>query len=96
MAAEINQDSSAVANLNHFILTGENIAEQVENDIMAGTSQLKKIVSKADGLQTGNEELSCARHFSNTLFNVMRGGIFPTNYIIDISDFKRFARQTNK
>lgn len=96
MAAEINQDSSAVANLNHFILTGENIAEQVENDIVTGTLQLKKIVSKADGLQTGNEELSCTRHFSNTLFNVMRGGIFPTNYIIDIIDFKRFARHTNK
>jgi hypothetical protein len=96
MVAEINQDSSAVANLNHFLLSGENIAEQVENDIMAGTSQLKKIVSKADGLQSGNEELSCARHFSNTLFNVMRGGIFPNNYSVDREDFKRYSKQTNK
>jgi hypothetical protein len=96
LAAEINQDSSAVANLDHYILSGKNLKEQVENDILAGTVHLKKTVSKADGVQTGNEMLSCARHFSNTLFNVMRGGIFPDNYRIDTNNFQNFAAKTNK
>lgn len=96
MVAEINQDSTAVANLDSFLLKGENIEQQIENDIQSGTFQLKRIVSMADGLQTGNDELVCARHFSNTLFNAMRGGIFLDNYSVDTADFKRYANHANK
>ena len=43
-----------------------------------------------------NEELSAARHFSNTLFNVMRGGIYLNNYKLNTRDFKNFVKSTNK
>ena len=33
------------------------------------------IVAAADGLQATGDELSAYRHFSNALFNAMRGGI---------------------
>lgn len=95
MAAEINQDASDVANLDNFILTEKNITEQLENDIATGTQNLIKIVASADGLQLGNEELSFARHFSNTMFNVMRGGIFTNGYLFDTDDFKLYVKQTN-
>jgi hypothetical protein len=68
----------------------------VEDDIALGTTNLIKIVADADGLQMGNDELGYARHFSNTLFNVMRGGIFKDNYRVELSDFKLFVQQTNK
>jgi len=61
-----------------------------------GTENLKRIVANADGIQITNEELSSARHFSNTLFNVMRGGIFTSNYDINVADFKLFVIQMNK
>ena len=41
-----------------------------------GTNNLVKIVASADGLQTTEDTLICSRHYSNTLFNVMRGGFF--------------------
>ncbi|MHC1707329.1 MAG: hypothetical protein AB9842_07375 [Bacteroidales bacterium] len=96
IVADINQDSSAVANLDREIKNSGNIGMLVNADIDYGTSRLKKIVSNADGLQIGNEELSYARHFSNTLFNVMRGGVFHNNYTIDTADFRQFAEQLNK
>ena len=96
IVAEINQESGDVANLSQSIKTKENIKKLVDADIEKGTSNLKKIVSKADGLQMGNDELSSTRHFSNTLFNVMRGGIFPNNYILDKTDFILFVSQINK
>ena len=96
IVAELNQESGDVANLDKFLKNTVGIAELVNADIRKGTENLKHIVSKADGIQAGNEELNVARHFSNTLFNVMRGGIFPDNYLIDIADFKLFARQINK
>ena len=93
---ELNQDSVAVANLNRFIKSEKNIAGLIAEDIALGTSNLIQIVADADGLQMGNDDLSYARHFSNTLFNVMRGGIFTNNYTIDSEDFKLFVHQTNK
>lgn len=96
IVAEINQDSVKVANLNHFIKSTPDAGKLINADIELGTLNLKKIVSKADGLQLGNDELSAARHFSNTLFNVMRGGIFTNNYQIDKSDFNLFVGQINR
>jgi len=96
IVAEINQQSGDVANLDHAIKTTSNIKQLVEADIEKGTANLKKIVSKADGMQLSNDVLSCTRHFSNTLFNVMRGGIFPNNYILDKPDFVLFVSQINK
>lgn len=96
IVAEINQDSTSVGNLNQKIKQTKDIGMLIRNDIQAGTTKLKQIVSKADGIQKGNDDLSYARHFSNTLFNVMRGGIFQNNYTIDTTDFCLFAGHFNK
>lgn len=96
LVAEVNQDASDVANLANFLLTEKDITEQLEDDINVGTQNLIKIVANADGLQLGNEDLGCVRHFTNTLFNAMRGGIFANSYILKTSDFKLFVGQINK
>ena len=96
LVAEVNQDSADVANLDLFLKTQNDIEQIINDDIARGTSNLIKIVGNADGLQVGNEELTFARHYSNTLFNIMRGGIFANSYKVDISDFVLFVNQTNK
>lgn len=96
IVAEINQESGDVANLGNALKTPDNIKRLVDIDIEKGTANLKRIVANADGLQMGNDELSCARHFSNTMFNVMRGGIFTSNYTLDKKDFVLFTGQINK
>jgi hypothetical protein len=96
IVAEINQDGGTVAELNNFIQTENNIAGLIAADIEKGTTNLIEIVADADGLQLGSDELSCARHFSNTLFNVMRGGIFNDGYQIEVADFRLFVSQVNK
>ena len=93
--AEVNQDSKNVANLEHFLSTEKNIKQLVQDDINSGTDELIKIVASADGLQNSNEDLCSARHFSNTLYNVMRGGIYMNNYQIEASDFRKFVELTN-
>jgi hypothetical protein len=96
VVAEINQESGDVANLDNFIKTHTSLEQIVEADIEKGTLNLMKIVANADGLQLSNDGLSSARHFSNTLFNVMRGGIFTDNYTLDKADFLLFVGQINK
>ncbi|WP_244824782.1 hypothetical protein [Carboxylicivirga mesophila] len=96
IVADINKDAGDVANLNYLIKSENNIAAQIQKDIEQGTKNLIEIVAGADGLQLGSDELSCARHFSNTMFNVMRGGIFNDGYNVSITDFKLYIEQNNK
>jgi hypothetical protein len=96
IVAELNQESGDVANLNHTLKTREDLTQLVQADIETGTINLRRIVAKADGIQIGNDALSYARHFSNTLFNLMRGGIFTNNYTLDKTDLLLFFTQTNQ
>jgi len=96
IVAEINQNSTDVAKLNHLLASSDNLSDQVADDIEKGTGNLKKIVANADGLQCSNEELCTVRHFFNTLYNVMRGGIFPDNYNLASDDFKKFVHSQNR
>jgi hypothetical protein len=96
IVAEINQSTTDVANLSHQLIDNKNIVSEVLEDVDLGTSNLIKIVAAADGMQVSNEELGSARHFSNTLYNVMRGGIYLNNYTIESKDFIKFVEGTNK
>ncbi len=93
-AAEINQNSG---NLIELIKTtkSKNANKLVINDIKESKLQLIKIVAQADGLQLTGNKLTTARHFSNVLFNVMRGGIFADSYNIDKNDFISFVKNLN-
>lgn len=96
IVAEVNQNTTDVANLNHLLKEEKEISKFVKADIQEGTTNLIKIIAASDGMQCSNEELCSARHFSNTLFNVMRGGIYLNNYTLDKGDFIEFISQTNK
>ncbi len=94
--AEINQSSTDVGNLSHFISNTPGIAALIEKDILQGTFNLKKMVAFADGFQITNTDLCYARHFTNTLFNILRGGIYINNYTIDNQDYKKYVWQINR
>lgn len=93
--AEINQDTTKVANLNQWLQQKNDFEELVNTSINEDTEKLRQIVAQADGLQLTNEELSYARHYANTMFNVMRGGIFIDNYWATKADFTDFFSKTN-
>jgi hypothetical protein len=68
----------------------------VLSDIESGSRELDRIVASADGLQNSAHPLANARHYSNTLFNVMRGGVFKDGYNLDPSDLHTFVAKANK
>ncbi len=67
----------------------------IKEDIELGTTRLKQLVAGADGIQHSNDDLRDIRHFSNSLFNIMRGGIFDDNYSIDKVDFTNYLQKAN-
>lgn len=89
--ADVEQDSSDVANLIKTLSEDANtLSERIETDIKANEENLQAIVASADGVQVSSDQLSTAHHFANVLFNVMRGGIFANQYVIDMQDLKSY------
>ncbi len=60
-----------------------------------GTAELQRLVAGADGLQQTARSLGCARHYSNTLFNIMRGGVFNDGYQLDTHDLLAFVQNAD-
>lgn len=96
IVAELNQDHTAVHNLLHFLKTDMGtLLNNLDSDLEDGSHELLKLVGKADGLQITEDNIICARHYTNVLFNIMRGGIFDKGYTIDSEDFKSYAVSVN-
>lgn len=93
--ANVNQSQSNVIGWIERIKNEKNLASTIQKDIDLGTENLKKLVASADGLQFTNDDLRDSRHFSNTLFNIMRGGIFDDNYTIEKWDFSKYLEKAN-
>ncbi|MFY9242397.1 MAG: hypothetical protein WAO74_05155 [Polaribacter sp.] len=94
--ANVNQTVSDVTRISELIKNDENVALLIDNSINEGTKKLIRLAAASDGLQLSNDPLINTRHFSNTLFNIMRGGIFDDNYTIEKDDFKTYLSNANK
>lgn len=94
---DIDQSPAQVMNLIQELTLGKDkIQASLTADLVAGTEQLKKIVAKSDGLQLTADQSSVIRHYSNVLFNVMRGGVFEDDYTVDKRDFLHYVKEVNR
>lgn len=94
--SNLNQNRSTIAEISAAIKTEPKLGEQIKEDIEAGTNRLIKLTASADGLQQTKDEFRDTRHFSNTLFNIMRGGIFDNNYQVERRDVLDYLSKVNK
>ena len=96
LVAEVNKNHSAIAKLINKIKTNDGLWELIHQKIEKGTTRLIALNAASDGLQLSADKFKDTRHFSNTLFNIMRGGIFDDNYQIEKWDFKNYLSKANK
>jgi hypothetical protein len=94
IVAEVNQNAGDVVELIKS-LRDKNFTSMVSEDIKQSQINLINIVAQADGLQLTENKLASARHFSNVLFNIMRGGVFDDSYFVDKKDFISFIKKAN-
>jgi len=95
LLADINQGPSQLVELLKTIEEGVG-SGTIERDISAGQTKLLQLVGRADGFQYSADTLVSGRHFSNTLFNIMRGGVFQDGYTLPVKDFLEFSEVWNK
>ena len=96
MAADVNKDASYVMHIDGEINKNNSLLNEIEKDIQLASDELYKLTGASDGLQTTADKRRNIRHFSNTLFNIMRGGIFDKDYTIEKDDFLSYLSNANK
>jgi len=94
VVADLNQGPSRLAGLLEQVKAGM-APEMIEADIDAGADRLQQLVGGADGAQATSDALTTARHFANTMFNIMRGGTFYDEYSLPRDDLLDFVKVWN-
>ncbi|NJL76742.1 MAG: hypothetical protein HC892_18700, partial [Saprospiraceae bacterium] len=95
IVTNVNQNQAQVIELSEKIRFDKTLANQLQEDINLGTANLIALNAAADGLQFTADKRKDTRHFSNVLFNIMRGGIFDDNYQISKKDFVPYVKKAN-
>lgn len=95
IVANVNQNVSDIVNLSDEIKNTDNISQKISEDIKLGTENLLNLINGADGIQHTADLRDDARYYSNTLFNIMRGGIFDDQYNIEKQDFLSSLQKRN-
>ena len=96
IVGNVNQDHAAVVRLIDQLSSDSELVDRIQKDIDEGTANLVKLTASADGIQRTGDSFSDARHFSNVLFNIMRGGIFDDNYRMERWDFLGYLENANR
>jgi hypothetical protein len=96
IVADVNQTISSIGKITDKIKNDPNLAAVIQEDIELGTRNLIELNAAADGIQLTADKLRNTRHFANSLFNIMRGGIFDDNYQIEKADFIKYIETANK
>jgi hypothetical protein len=94
---DVRRTQTQVATLDQALHAApEKLLQNLEKDIEEGTRRLRRLTATADGLQATGNRLVSHHHFTNTLFNLMRGGVFSHPDQIDTPDFLCFLRSANR
>lgn len=92
---DVEKDQSEVVALQHALANPNAVAEKMQQSFAAGSDKLARIMASADGFQVTGEEDVSLHHYANTLFNVLRGGIFANQYQILRTDLINTIKHFN-
>jgi len=95
IVADLSKTVSDIIELRTKLNSPETLRTSVNEDIALGSERLISLVGASDGIQLTADQRRNTRHFANTMFNVMRGGIFDENYTIEKADFIQYIKQAN-
>jgi len=94
--ADTGLDHPAICGLRDLLAAPERLGPALEEALAANTYGIRRRVAGADGLQQSADEAASANHFSNILFNIMRGGAFEHGYDVSLEDLASYLRDQNR
>ena len=96
LVADVNQTMVNISEIAELIKNELDLKALIDKDIELGSKNLLELNAASDAIQLTADKLMNTRHFANTLFNIMRGGIFDDGYKIEKWDFLKYIEVANK
>ncbi len=96
IVSDVALDQSDITELRGFLSSDVDVRGEVTAATQGATRRLTEMMARSDGLQATGNAVASAHHFSNTTYNVMRGGIPLAGYTIDAEDFTKFVSVRNR
>ncbi len=96
IVADVDKDHTEVIELMDWKKKIEKRPGILKKSLHENHDKLQKLVAMADGIQFTGDRMEDRRHFSNVMFNVMRGGIFENNYVISMDHFRKHIAKSNQ
>ncbi|MFU8860057.1 MAG: hypothetical protein ACNA8K_06515 [Cyclonatronaceae bacterium] len=93
--ANVNQNHGQIISLSKAIRENKDLNRLIELDIERGTLELRQLTAASDGMRLTADTAADARHFSNVLFNIMRGGTFNENYLMEKADLISYLKNAS-
>jgi hypothetical protein len=90
--ADTRLDAAALADLHERLRRPERLRSDLETAVLADREGLRRRIASADGIQRTADETASVHHYTNVLYNSMRGGTFPDSYHFPTADLRRYIR----
>ena len=95
--ANVEQTQNQIAELDLALAESpEKLNDAIDSSVKAGINALRNLLAKTDAFQYTASEMSDVHHYSNVLFNAMRGGVFDNHYWINTADFIHDIKHFNQ
>ncbi|MFT5897959.1 MAG: hypothetical protein ACI97K_000598 [Glaciecola sp.] len=92
---DVEKDQTEVVALKHALSNPSELNDKMQQSFLSGSDELARIMASSDGFQVTGEEDVSLHHYANTLFNVLRGGIFANQYGISRNDLINTLKHFN-
>jgi hypothetical protein len=96
VVADVGLGHVELAALRNKLLAGAITSQSIDDSVSAATQELQACVAASDGLQHTHDLVTTAHHFSNVLFNNMRGGVFVDEQAVNAVDVADFMQSRNR
>ncbi len=88
LVADVEQSQARVVSLRRQLRDPAVVEAAIEQSIESGSDELARIMGGGDAFQLAAEEHVTAHHYSNVLFNILRGGTFDDQYRVSARYFR--------
>lgn len=96
IVANLQQTQAQIVFLQNELKNAEQLRALVHADVDKGADELARLMAASDGFQCTAEKRVTLHHYSNVLFNALRGGTFIYQMAINRSDFTASIKHFNK
>lgn len=93
--SDVEQSAADIVGLQKLLSGNEAMDFTLRASIEQSLHKLNSLVSQVDGFQATALHRIGWRHYSNALFNMMRGGTFPKGYQIPCADLSNHIKTCN-